>query len=299
MVKVDLITGFLGAGKTTFLLKYAKYLIDNGENVCILENDYGPVNVDMMLLDSLNCDREMISGGCDFECHQRRFRTKLITMGIKGYTRVIIEPSGIFEPDEFLDLLYEEPLDSLYEIGNIFCIYDINTKDLSYESRYILASEASVSSKLIVSKRENNELVNLYYINNILKEFNSNKRFTNNDVYYTNNLKIEDIINSGYSNFDHIKIPVNKDNNYDSLYFLDINIDLNQINKYKEELFNNNIYGNVVRIKGFILNNDKWISINYTRNENNIINVKLGQKVIIVIGEDLNKELINKLFNGE
>ena len=72
-----------------------------------------------------------------------------------------------------------------------------------------------------------------------------------------------------------------------------------KINKYKEELFNNNSYGHGVRIKGFILNNDKWISINYTRNENNIINVKLGQKVIIVIGEDLNKELINKLFNGE
>ena len=30
MVKIDLITGFLGSGKTTFIKKYAKYLIDNG-----------------------------------------------------------------------------------------------------------------------------------------------------------------------------------------------------------------------------------------------------------------------------
>ena len=28
MVKIDLITGFLGSGKTTFIKKYAKYLID-------------------------------------------------------------------------------------------------------------------------------------------------------------------------------------------------------------------------------------------------------------------------------
>ena len=30
MVKIDLITGFLGSGKTTFIKKYAKYLLDNG-----------------------------------------------------------------------------------------------------------------------------------------------------------------------------------------------------------------------------------------------------------------------------
>ena len=68
MVKVDLITGFLGSGKTTFIRKYAKYLMDEGNNIGILENDYGAVNVDMMLLQDLmgdNCELEMISGGCD------------------------------------------------------------------------------------------------------------------------------------------------------------------------------------------------------------------------------------------
>lgn len=53
MVKIDLITGFLGAGKTTFLKKYAEYLIAKGQNIGILENDFGAVNVDMMLLQDL------------------------------------------------------------------------------------------------------------------------------------------------------------------------------------------------------------------------------------------------------
>ena len=43
MVKIDLITGFLGAGKTTFLKKYAEYLIAKGQNIGILENDFGAV----------------------------------------------------------------------------------------------------------------------------------------------------------------------------------------------------------------------------------------------------------------
>ena len=65
MVKIDLITGFLGAGKTTFLKKYAEYLIAKGQNIGILENDFGAVNVDMMLLQDLmgdNCELEMVSG---------------------------------------------------------------------------------------------------------------------------------------------------------------------------------------------------------------------------------------------
>ena len=58
MVQVDLITGFLGSGKTTFLRKYVQYLVAQGPNVCILENDFGAVNVDAMLLQDLigdNC----------------------------------------------------------------------------------------------------------------------------------------------------------------------------------------------------------------------------------------------------
>ena len=40
MVKIDLITGFLGSGKTTFIREYAKYLMSKGEKICIIENDY-------------------------------------------------------------------------------------------------------------------------------------------------------------------------------------------------------------------------------------------------------------------
>ena len=53
MVKIDLITGFLGSGKTTFIKKYAQYLMSQGFHIGILENDYGAVNVDMMLLQDL------------------------------------------------------------------------------------------------------------------------------------------------------------------------------------------------------------------------------------------------------
>ena len=106
MIQIDLITGFLGSGKTTFIRRYAKYLIDQGLNIGILENDFGAVNVDAMLLQDIlgdNCTLEMVAGGCDADCHRRRFKTKLIAMGMCGYDRVLVEPSGIFDMDEFFD----------------------------------------------------------------------------------------------------------------------------------------------------------------------------------------------------
>ncbi len=130
MIKIDLITGFLGSGKTTFIREYAKYLMQKGEKICIIENDYGAVNIDMVLLQDLygdNCNLEMIIGGDGKEAHRRRFRTKLISMGMSGYDRVIIEPSGIYDVDEFFDVLYDEPLDRWYEIGSVISIVDANT----------------------------------------------------------------------------------------------------------------------------------------------------------------------------
>ena len=111
--KIDLITGFLGSGKTTFYeKKYATYLLQQGMNIGILENDFGAVNVDAMLLQDIlgdHCTLEMVAGGCDADCHRRRFKTKLIAMGMCGYDRVLVEPSGIFDMDEFLRCITRIP----------------------------------------------------------------------------------------------------------------------------------------------------------------------------------------------
>ena len=127
MPRIDLVTGFLGTGKTTFIKKYAKFLIDQGLCVGILENDYGAINIDMVFLEDLmgdNCDVEMIQGGDGILSHRRRFATKLISMAMSGFDCVIVEPSGIYDTDEFFDTLAEEPLCKWYSPGSLISIID-------------------------------------------------------------------------------------------------------------------------------------------------------------------------------
>ena len=158
MVQVDLITGFLGAGKTTFLRRYVRYLVAQGHNVCILENDFGAVNVDAMLVQDLlgpNCDLETISGGCDCDTHQRRMRTKLIAMAMRGFDRVVVEPSGIFDVDEFFDVLRDDPLDRWYHIGNVIAVVDAMLPEtLSPQAEYVLASETANAGRVLVSRTQ-------------------------------------------------------------------------------------------------------------------------------------------------
>ena len=80
-------------------------------------------------LEKEGCELEMIAGGCDYDCHMRRFRTKLISMAMRGFDRVIVEPSGIFDVDEFFDILHDEPLDRWYEAGSVIAICDAGLPD--------------------------------------------------------------------------------------------------------------------------------------------------------------------------
>ena len=293
MTKIDLITGFLGSGKTTFIKEYVSYLKSKGQNVCIIENDFGAINIDLLLVSNLGVDLEMVIGG-DKDCHKRRLKTKLISLIHKAYDRIIIEPSGIYDTDEFFDLMYEDVIFENYEIGNVFCLYDINTTDLSKEEAYLFVSESSNCSKLIVSKRDNRDIsINLDYINSLYKEFNSNRIISENDIVYTDNLVFDDIINSGYFSANYLKNNLISDE-FETLYIMDKDINLSKLESIKNEIFNSK-YGVIYRVKGFIYD-DKYYELNLTLKDKEIKEANVGQKVIIVIGKNLNKEYINKLF---
>ena len=313
MVKVDLITGFLGSGKTTFIKKYAAWLMSQGQNIGILENDFGAVNVDMMLLHDLegeNCELEMVSGGCDADCHRRRFKTKLIAMGMCGYDRVLIEPSGIFDVDEFFDALYEEPLDKWYQIGNVITILDARLEEkLQPQAEYILASEAADAGCIVLSKSQeaSEEEISgtVKHLNRALESVKCKRRFTENEILNKDWETFTDedfqrIFNSGYVMEDFEK----------------------QLEKAAHQILDDPECGDVFRIKGFVkleenaaavTENEKmnsgsaqkvsadnnWLELNATRKEFSLRPISAGQEVVIVIGENMNEARIREYLGTE
>ena len=331
MVKVDLITGFLGSGKTTFIRKYAQYLMDTGNNIGILENDYGAVNVDMMLLQDLmgdNCELEMISGGCDKDCHRRRFKTKLIAMGMCGYDRVIVEPSGIFDVDEFFDILHEEPLNRWYQIGNVIAIVDSKLEsDLSDEADFILASEVADAGCIVMSKSQEatpEEIQGtIEHVNGALEKVHCSRRFakdfdgsgeagvTNNVIHKNwDEMSKEDfdrIASCGYEIASYRKLEFEAEDAFTSLYFMNVKMTEKELREAAEKILSDPACGHVFRMKGFMRidddensgqseqaqeNGNHWIELNATKNEITIRPLHVGQEVLIVIGEELQEDKI-------
>lgn len=310
MIKIDLITGFLGSGKTTFIKKYANYLLKKGYKIGIIENDFGAVNVDMMLLQDVmgdKCELEMISGGCDEETHRRRFKTKLIAMKMLRYDRILIEPSGIYDVDEFFDVLYEEPLDKWYEIGNVIAIVDAKLENnLSKESDYLLASQVANAGCVILSKSQDAskaELKNTVdHLNKALKQVQC-KRQLENEIICKNwdDLKdqdFNDILSCGYQSENYVKLSFDQSKTFTSLYFMNVHLSKEKLLAAVKALMDDSSCGKIFRIKGFMqLPNDEWIELNATHHEISIKPIKTGQEVIIVIGEGLIEKKIENYWN--
>lgn len=309
VVKIDLITGFLGSGKTTFIRKYVKYLVDKGYNVGILENDYGAVNVDMMLLQDLmgpNCHAEMVAGGCGEDCHKRRFKTKLIAMGMSGYDRVIVEPSGIFDVDEFFDTLHEEPLDRWYEVGSIIAIVDAKLDtDMSRQSRYVLASEIANCGALVMSKTsgvsEDEISHTKEFVNKTLEEFQCRRRFDGDvitkDWELFGSEDYERFMSVGYKLNDFTKIWFKQSDVYSSVYIMNRNFTREQLVDIVNRVFSDKKCGDVFRIKGFFsVEQDSWLELNATVHKTEIKPIDKGQKIIIIIGSDLMEDKIKQYF---
>ena len=311
MVKIDLITGFLGSGKTTFIKKYAKYLIDQGLNIGILENDFGAVNVDMMLLQDIageKCTLEMVAGGCDKDCHRRRFRTKLIAMGMCGYDRVLIEPSGIFDMDEFFDILHEEPLTNWYEIGNVITVVDAMLEEnLSEDAEFILASEVADAGIVLLSKAQEAAETDIErtkaHLNKAMESVHCDRQFEK-EIFAKDWNKLSDadfkrIQSAGYVGADYEKKDIAEEDAFQSLYFMNLTMPVEKLEEKVKQIFNDKECGNIFRIKGFMQPKpDQWIELNATHQNITIQPIKEGQEIFIVIGEKLNKEKITTNLMG-
>ena len=270
MVKIDLITGFLGAGKTTFLKKYAEYLIAKGQNIGILENDFGAVNVDMMLLQDLmgdNCELEMVSGGC---------------------------------------ALREEPLDRWYEVGNVIAVVDANLEEhLSEEAEYILASEVANAGEIILSHADEVSAeqadTTVAHLNRALEQIKCPRR-VDKEVLRKSTLDLNEedfnrLISCGYQMESYRKLDMEEKKGFESVYFMNVKMTEEQLKTTVGKLMNDRECGEVFRVKGFLQKEDgSWIQLNATHNGITMNPIEKGQEVIIVIGEELKEQAIKKYF---
>ena len=95
MTKIDIFSGFLGAGKTTFIQKLIKEAYKN-EQLVLIENEFGEIGIDGGFLKESGIEIKEINSGCICCSLQGDFEESL-KMVVETYhpDRIVIEPSGV------------------------------------------------------------------------------------------------------------------------------------------------------------------------------------------------------------
>lgn len=122
MVKVDVISGFLGAGKTTLIKKMFESDISK-EQVVIIENEFGEIGIDGTFLKEAGVQIREINSGCiccslvgDFESSIKEVINKF------NPDRIIIEPSGVGKLSDIVKAILK--VDAPLELNIVVTVVD-------------------------------------------------------------------------------------------------------------------------------------------------------------------------------
>ena len=273
--RIDIISGFLGAGKTTFIKKLMEGVFTD-ESIVILENEFGKINIDQETLGREGLTVKPIQAGC-ICCSSSIELSKGILEIIEEFNpdRIIVEPTGIAKLSEIKKLLAQKELEDLCETDLILTIVDgknyyirtMISKDF-FEDQ-IRASEIIFISKtdLMDEKEKQDILTEINKINpNCHIITDSWISITADRLRKIIEMKKETTISK-----QQLRLRINHVNDFESFEIVMADsITITQIRLFIKDI-ENNLYGEVHRLKGICSDPGRGLySVEYVPSEINI-----------------------------
>ena len=171
MIKVDIISGFLGAGKTTLIKKLYKNVFKN-EKVVLIENEFGEIGIDGAFLKDSGIEIKEINSGCiccslvgDFSSSMKEVISKF------NPERIIIEPSGVGKLSDIINAVNKVEADLLLNI--IATVVD-GPKAKIYMKNFgeFFINQVEAANTIVVSKVDKMSEEKLVDLVHLLKEKN-------------------------------------------------------------------------------------------------------------------------------
>lgn len=298
MVKIDIISGFLGAGKTTFVNLLLKHYISEGLRPVCIVNEFGEIGLDSKIINANGFTAVEIEGGC-ICCTLKDDIAKTIVEVIEKLnpTNIVFEPSGIFIFDNFYDIINSDELKGKCELSNAITIVDslnFNFSKIKYGS--FIYNQIRNTTKIVISKleKEQNEIEELFCdINNINSETTIfSKKW---DLWEKQDFDLllskSDTPIQGHPTHKHKKIKtftINSKLNLTPKQF-DTLIDLNA----------NYFFGDIFRIKGIINIDGKQKLLNIALENVCLEDFKgIAKTTLTFIGENIDNMKIKGFFDG-
>lgn len=312
-VKVDIYSGFLGAGKTYLIKKLINDSVYD-KDIAIIENEFGEVSIDGAILRDSNIEVKEINSGCICCQVTGDFKDGILEVLEKfSPSRIIIEPSGVAKLTDIIDILKEKDLSQKLKVDNIITVVDPE-KFYSYKEnfKYFYEDQIKNAKKIVLSRTQkidsklcneikleiqkinpkgkiiikpwsqllSNEIIDKSEDDSIIKPGLKGNLTLKKESKQDKEKKIASEVFETYAIYPKNKVSKNE-----------------LISKFKF-ISSSNTYGNILRAKGIIkFNDESYGQFDFVKDEFVLRNIKTStSNVISIIGVDLNRSELQNLF---
>ncbi|MDO4683451.1 MAG: GTP-binding protein [Lautropia sp.] len=158
---LTVLTGFLGAGKTTVLKKLLAH--EQAGDIAVLINEFGEVGIDQQLVTALSPDVVLLDSGC--VCCQIRGELKdclldLLDRRARGelppFRRVVMETTGLAEPTPILATLMTDPvLSHQFRMAGVWTVVDaLHADTMASAGEPVWVHQLTAADRVLLTKAD-------------------------------------------------------------------------------------------------------------------------------------------------
>ncbi len=299
-MKIDVINGLLGSGKTTYMLNLLEQK-DPGEKTVVLVNEFGEIGIDGDILSGHGASVVELPNGCICCTLTADLRTQVKEIAENFEPdRLLIEPTGIATIKNLLGILNSLSLEKYIEDIRVTLVIDAaNLREIVAQNRAFVENQLKAAHVIAVNKCDRVDAGEISWITGFIRSINTaagilltiHGRVTSRETTQTGDLINEELFLPGVS-----EVPLKR---YEQFSTSTGGIfDLEKLRDLFRKI-NHSTFGLVDRAKGvFRVAGDDWVRLDLASREVAESDVKKGLVLskIIVIGTDLRKDLLKEEF---
>ena len=299
---VLLISGFLGAGKTSFIKAMTKA---TGRQFVVVENEFGDINIDSKLLSGNKPDEMKIyelTEGCI--CCSMNMDFSLSVMTIANTLNpdyILVEPSGVAMPSRILESLKKISYENIGVLSPVVIVDAKNYREeKNFYSQYF-NDQLNSAGSVILSKSEDLDENSFREIHDEL-QIKESVNFPLEHYHKWPREKWFELLTKRIDGKNYNPAKVNEDDeNLESLAIENIKNSSPDEIIFKLEKILSGDFGKVIRVKGFVNFSHGVIAFSIVNGTYEITSAEENIKTdgeIVLIGEKLLREDIHKIFGG-
>ena len=301
MIKVDVISGFLGSGKTTLVKKLLQ--VHQKEKVVLIENEFGDIGIDGELMEREGFEVFEISSGCICCIMQKDF-VQMLARIIEEFhpERIIIEPTGISILSEIIELLRKPEFVPLLQINSLVTVVDsFNYLQQCEVFGEFFEDQITNASALTLSKSQLVDSETIDKIITSLREFNLDGEIISKPWDDLDPEEFENLFD-GQADLDlsdilHTDYKPCSENEFEALALKTSRAFSQEELELCLTLLSQPQYGQVLRGKGFLKSPQGFLDFSYTNGQFTVSTSRFKSSgKLCLIGKNLKEKEIKDLF---